>query len=128
MGSSLFSFRQLESNISQKYCNQKDSKSNLYICANIPEIIHLSISFSNHTVISKNSIAKPKYRINTIKSFGLLGKDILYPIRGTAKSAVERLIEKPEKAFSQGRNFFFLISLILAPFKENLLGSRIKAA
>lgn len=121
----LFALRKLKGNISQECCNQKDSKSNLYIRTNIPEVVHLSISLSNQTVISKNSVAKPKYKINTIKSSVLLGKDMLDPISGVAKRAVDRLIENPEKAFRYGRYFFLLIKVILTPFKQMAVGSKI---
>ena len=122
----LFALRKLKGNIGQECCDQKDSKSNLYIRTNIPKVVHFSIPLSNQTVISKNSVAKPKYKINTIKSLVLPGKDILDPISGAAKRAVDRLIENPEKAFRYGRYFFLLIKVILTPFKVVPHGGNIR--
>lgn len=103
----LFAFGQFISNVCKKDSNQYQSCSNLSKSINLPKI-HFSNFLSNHTVINKKSIAKVRSNINTKKSYKFLGKETLEPISGATNHAAEILMDKPESAFNQGRNFFLL--------------------
>lgn len=124
-GRLFFTLRQFICNIHQKYNYQDKSCGYLNTYSNVPKITHFSNLLSQRTVIIKNIIPKTIFNNNAIKWYKSLGKDMLEPINVPANQAAEILIDNPEKAFNQGRNFFLTINFILASSKEGLIGGKI---
>lgn len=108
-GRLLFILRQFEGNIHKKYNYQNKSCRDLNISSNFPKVAHFSNFLSSHTVISKNIIPSTIDNVKLKISAVLRGRAILGPINALANQPADRLIDNPENAFSQGRNFFLPI-------------------
>lgn len=120
-----FAFRQFIGNIHKQDNYQNQSCGYLNIGANFPKI-HFSNFLSNQTVNSKKTIPRMIDNVKLKKSAGFCGKVTLGPMKTLANQAAERLMDRPENAFSQGRNFFFFTKAILTSFNERIAGSKIK--